>query len=91
MLTRFRCYLFGCCDDVMCTCQRCGTNLYEDQGKFYQRPCWLVGRLQRARYIAKNCLELIIGKKCEVCGKRYWSNYVDWTCSEECFKKWIPF
>lgn len=86
MNKRPRCDLFGCvCAEDYPACHRCGADIYED---FIQ-----TGRLEpvfRACAAALKLARKFAGKKCAVCGRRYWGGD-DWTCSDECFTDWLPF
>lgn len=90
MLKRFRCYLFGCDASQGCECERCGTHLYDNQQAFRIEPCWLVRFMQERWYWIRRFAEVWIGRKCDVCGKRYWGGD-RYTCSDECGDKWVPF
>lgn len=83
---RPRCELFGCvCAEDYPACIRCQADLYED---FVQ-----IGRLEpvfRAYGAALKFARRFTGKKCEVCGRRYWGGDA-WTCSDKCFSDWLPF
>lgn len=86
-LTRIWCYIFGCRLDPYSACDRCGEQLYDYPG-IHDHPCEAVMVIQK---LTRKVRVVAIGKKCVVCGKRYWTGHDERCCSRECFNKWIPF
>lgn len=89
-LSRPVCDLFGCTlNEQGCACERCGADYY---WSFYD-----FGRLEPilSRYWAFKLWlrELLVGRKCEVCGKRIsaFKGRHAFTCSDKCADEWIPF
>jgi len=83
---RLRCVLFGCCTGAMVPCcERCDAHVYDDD--FLQ-----FGLLTPTICRVHTALARIVGRPCEVCGKRiWWATDDDWTCSPACHDQWIPF
>jgi hypothetical protein len=79
------CPIIGCRLDDNYICDRCGLHLY-DGG--YDRPCPTIRAIQSAFWHVAN---FVPGKKCEVCGKRFWRRDRYYTCSAKCADEWIPF
>jgi len=90
MRDRVMCHLFGCQEDAggCGRCLRC--NMYSGDPEFIE-----VGMLPSLwlwpKWWALGLWRLVVGRKCEVCGRRYWRGYSNWCCSETCGRKWVPF
>ena len=95
VMKRLICWLVGCRINeeieqgvVIEYCDRCEHSQYDswviERGRleslfaFFWRMWWLL-----------RCA--IIGRKCGVCGKRFWRKSRQYACSIECGAKWIPF
>lgn len=83
-MTRWLCPIIGCRLDDNYVCERCGLHLY-DGG--HDRPCPTLRAISSAWWYMKTA---IAGRKCDVCGKRFWNDR-NFTCSTKCAEKWIPF
>ena len=84
MRLRLVCRLLGCRDAEMPECSRCGEY-------YYGRSFIEVGLLSGLYWWARWFILCLVGRKCDVCGRRFWRGYSSWCCSEECFRDWVPF
>ncbi len=82
---RIKCWMFGCADGYLGefgSCDRCGADSDSPQwrkgGGFLLPVWWLV----QGTY--KWLKRRTIGRKCDVCGKRFRSTSYSWTCSPKC-------
>lgn len=84
------CKLIGCKTDhdYPDVCQRCGAHFYYDghDSGVLRRMWW------RIRDEVTLGTARVIGRKCDVCGKRFKPrSRFDPCCSEACYQEWIPF
>jgi hypothetical protein len=90
-MNHWLCKYIGCKVDRDCPdffCQRCGAHYYHDGHD--NGAVWRVwSRIESA---VRQGIARVIGRKCDVCGKRFRSKYpYDPCCSKACHEQWIPF
>ena len=84
---RIRCVLWGCWCDQNSSCPKCGAALYD--ADYIQ-----IGKLEWIRKVVGffRGIYRFANRRCEVCGKKIrFNRHDDYTCSDECFDKWLPF
>lgn len=86
---RVRCRIFGCWQMAYSPCcERCGLEYYDEH--YVHGGLWWMLKRAVVNWWRKHGGK-IVGRKCEVCNRRYWRGYDDVCCSSPCFDKWIPF